>query len=94
MHTHADRLAGLDLLRALAISSVMLYHVSSYGPRLPAWVEFGWMGVDLFFVLSCFLIDWQILQPYTQGQTPCWGWCVPISANGCRKRMGSDWLPT
>ena len=51
---------------------VMLYHVTSYGVRLPAWVELGWMGVDLFFVLSGFLIGGQVLAPYTRGQTPIW----------------------
>ena len=72
MNHHPDRMPGLDLLRAIAIVWVMLYHVSSYGPRLPAWVEFGWMGVDLFFVLSGFLIGWQVLKPRARGQSPHW----------------------
>lgn len=70
---HPHRLPGLDLLRALAIVWVMLYHVTSYGPRLPEVIEFGWMGVDLFFVLSGYLIGWQLLKPYTLGQEPAWG---------------------
>lgn len=65
-------LPGLDLLRAIAIAWVMLYHVTSYGVRLPDVIEFGWMGVDLFFVLSGFLIGWQVLKPYTVGQRPDW----------------------
>lgn len=68
----SDRVPGLDLLRAIAIATVMLYHVTSYGPRLPDLVEFGYMGVDLFFVLSGFLIGGQLLQPYTEGRTPRW----------------------
>lgn len=70
--TKMNRLPGLDLLRAIAIAWVMLYHVTSYGPSLPLIVEFGWMGVDLFFVLSGFLIGWQLLKPYTLGQQPHW----------------------
>jgi peptidoglycan/LPS O-acetylase OafA/YrhL len=66
------RLPGLDLLRALAIAWVMLYHLESYGFRFPAIVRHGWMGVDLFFVLSGYLIGWQLLKPYAAGGHPDW----------------------
>lgn len=68
----SERLAGIDLLRALAIVSVMLYHLSSHGVALPPSVELGWMGVDLFFVLSGYLIGWQLLGCYATGRTPRW----------------------
>jgi len=64
-----SRLAGLDTLRALAIVSVMAYHLNW---RLPSAFEvagkFGWMGVDLFFVLSGYLIGSQLLKPVRDGQ--------------------------
>ena len=42
----------LDILRGLAISIVVFYH----NFRTVSFFRFGWMGVDLFFVLSGFLI--------------------------------------
>jgi peptidoglycan/LPS O-acetylase OafA/YrhL len=65
-----DRLPGLDLLRAVAIAWVLLYHASLFGLASPAsWiVGFGWMGVDLFFVLSGYLIAGQLLRPLARGE--------------------------
>lgn len=68
----SGRQTGLDLLRAVAVLWVMLYHMSSYGIVLPAVVEHGWMGVDLFFVLSGYLIGGQLLRPYAEGGRPAW----------------------
>jgi peptidoglycan/LPS O-acetylase OafA/YrhL len=55
---------GLDHLRALAITLVLVFHYSIITNQLPAWlvniVSFGWTGVDLFFVLSGFLIANQL----------------------------------
>jgi peptidoglycan/LPS O-acetylase OafA/YrhL len=43
---------ALDILRGLAISIVVFYHNFAN----VSFFRFGWMGVDLFFVLSGFLI--------------------------------------
>jgi len=70
--SQSPRLPGLDLLRAIAILWVMLYHMAVVG-LIPddAWiVRFGWMGVDLFFVLSGFLIGGQLLRPWATGERP------------------------
>jgi peptidoglycan/LPS O-acetylase OafA/YrhL len=57
------RVHGLDTLRALAVSLVVLHHYVLFvsGRATFGWVgELGWMGVDLFFALSGYLIGNQI----------------------------------
>ena len=70
-----QRLPGLDLLRAWAIVWVMLFHsyiVGGLGERF-AWLQRdGWMGVDLFFVLSGYLIGHQLLVPLVRGEPLAW----------------------
>ena len=52
----------LDVLRSLAIFLVLLYHLQFYSSRAfkVFFVQFGWTGVDLFFVLSGLLIGGQL----------------------------------
>lgn len=56
------KLYGLDHLRAFAITFVFLFHYNVFSH--PQWIStissFGWTGVDLFFVLSGFLIAGQL----------------------------------
>jgi len=60
---------GLDTLRAAAILAVMIFHLQGYLPHaLDPVVEVGWAGVDLFFVLSGFLIGAQLLQAFVRGE--------------------------
>ena len=62
--TGRERQPGLDLLRALAIIVVVIYHAALFGFKLPSRIDrFGWIGVDLFFVLSGYLIGGQLLAP-------------------------------
>ncbi len=63
------RLPGLDTLRALAITVVMAFHLDGLLPDIVSPIErFGWMGVDLFFVLSGYLIGSQLLKPVRDGR--------------------------
>lgn len=62
---------GLDCMRALAIMLVVLGHtVNSFGsPAHLVPLQFGGSGVDLFFVLSGWLIGSQIFKEYQDFQT-------------------------
>ncbi|EQD49363.1 membrane protein containing Acyltransferase 3 domain protein, partial [mine drainage metagenome] len=51
-------LPALDGLRALAVSGVLAYHLG-FG-----WASGGYLGVDLFFVLSGFLITSLLLEEW------------------------------
>jgi len=66
------RSAGPDVLRAIAILLVMLWHVPrpSRLDALEGLRMFSWTGVDLFFVLSGFLIGTQLLTPIAQDRRP------------------------
>lgn len=63
VQTTREKLYGLDFLRALAIIMVLFFHTLVLFPH-PDWLayvaKFGWIGVDLFFALSGFLIASQL----------------------------------
>ncbi|MES2656688.1 MAG: acyltransferase [Bacteroidota bacterium] len=63
---------GLDHLRAIAIIFVFLFHYFILSHGQPTWLppvaSFGWTGVDLFFVLSGFLISSQLFASIKEGQ--------------------------
>ena len=68
-----DRFDNIDLLRGFAATAVVVYHVIELGK----WTEFptegplltfriGWIGVDLFYVISGFVITWSALSLWRQ----------------------------
>ncbi len=62
------RLAGLDALRGIAVLLVLGRHMpdgaaNSCAP-LAMWHRMGWVGVDLFFVLSGFLVSGLLFREY------------------------------
>ena len=65
-----NKLFGLDHLRTLAITLVLFFHYRIF--QHPGWVDhagsFGWTGVDLFFVLSGYLIAGQLFSRVAQGK--------------------------
>jgi len=71
----SGRLAGLDHLRALAIILVFVYHYRIFGH--PSHIDeigsFGWTGVDLFFVLSGYLIGGQLFSRIARNEPISYG---------------------
>ncbi|MDP9126259.1 MAG: acyltransferase, partial [Pseudomonadota bacterium] len=66
-----SRNPGLDTLRACAIALVFMYHYEIFVSRAPTfgWLsDVGWVGVDLFFVLSGYLIANQLFAGIARGE--------------------------
>ena len=66
-----SRNPGLDTLRACAIALVFVYHYKIFVSSAPSfgWVsDVGWVGVDLFFVLSGYLIANQLFAGIARGE--------------------------
>ncbi|WP_159675348.1 acyltransferase [Andreprevotia sp. IGB-42] len=81
------RFDNINLLRAFAAIAVVVYHVIEHTnwvsfPHGGPWVIFrlGWMGVDLFFVISGFLITYSALLLYRK--TP-----ATFASNYWRRRL-------
>jgi len=62
------RVPTLDVARLLAAACVVLFHFGFHGgthhnldfyqPSLAAWTRYGYLGVNVFFVISGFVIAW------------------------------------
>lgn len=59
--SNRDRISSIDIFRSIAIISVVLFH---YNGTLP----YGFLGVDLFFVISGLLIGGLLIKEYNQNE--------------------------
>jgi peptidoglycan/LPS O-acetylase OafA/YrhL len=73
-YPNVRRLIELDILRGIAILLVLGRHILDIPETLSPWVrypfliwrEVGWIGVDLFFVLSGFLVSGLLFTEYRE----------------------------
>jgi peptidoglycan/LPS O-acetylase OafA/YrhL len=61
---HTDYLPGLEGLRAFAVLAVILYHLD-----IPGLFSSGFLGVDIFFTVSGFLITAQLIRQFQEDGT-------------------------
>ncbi len=70
---NSQRAVGPDILRGLAILLVLTTHFPGdhFPPVFADYIQpFGWLGVDIFFVLSGYLIGTELMRPVHAGKAP------------------------
>jgi peptidoglycan/LPS O-acetylase OafA/YrhL/lysophospholipase L1-like esterase len=77
------RLAGLDGLRAIAVIAVFLFHADL------TWARGGYLGVDLFFVISGFLITGLLVDEIERTGRLSLG---PFYLRRARRLLPASWL--
>lgn len=65
MSTQSGRIATVDALRGIAALSVAWFHFTQANPALDPGIvkasgKYGWLGVDIFFVISGFVIPYSL----------------------------------
>src|ERR1700691_4015325 len=65
------RLREIERLRAMAILMVMVVHWDTFQKLLPDVADHSWSGVDLFFVISGFVVTLSLVRllPPLEGET-------------------------
>lgn len=71
VNSNKQHLAQVDYLRAIASVAVALFHLG--GKTLPV-LKYGWLGVEMFFVLSGFIICYAMPAGYTFKNTRRFIW--------------------
>lgn len=74
-------IAAIDGLRAVAVLAIILFHIQS------AWLPGGFIGVDIFYVISGFVVAKSVASAPTEA---CWfifsGFIGVACCASCRQR--------
>jgi hypothetical protein len=65
----------IDGLRAVAVIFVIIFHLD------PTWIKGAFVGVDIFFVISGFVVSMSMLKPRDKNgemRTPCEFFCIKL----------------
>ena len=99
----SERLHEIDALRGIAALMVVLFHYTTrfgtrYGPiEYPGWgVPWGWLGVNLFFMISGFVNFISLIVPATRSTFFCLAFpdFIPRIGSPLRSRLPSSPSPT
>ena len=66
---HLRYIRGIDGLAAISVLAVLVYHNYVVGGSSPGWLPGGFYGVEVFFVLSGYLITSLLLDERTRTGT-------------------------
>ncbi|MBM4381286.1 MAG: acyltransferase, partial [Deltaproteobacteria bacterium] len=66
------RIADIERLRGAAVAMVLVHHAARFlpGETARALSAAGWSGVDLFFVISGFVVGASLLRSLPEGPSP------------------------
>ena len=93
---HPDHHKPLDGLRGLAVLMVVFGHGANHGlgPFGPdSMMIRGKLGVYLFFVLSAYLLDRQIIKMFQQGRAK-WDYCCLLYTSPSPRDLSTSRMPS
>ncbi len=67
-HTGSGKIMEIERLRAVAVMLVVFTHFSEIHPTLPSFLRSGFTGVDLFFVISGFVVSSSLFTLFSEVQ--------------------------
>ena len=67
--SNTNRISSIDVFRGIAILTVVIYHFNE-------WLPYGYLGVDLFFVISGLLIGGILINLFANDRLNYWAFIL------------------